>query len=150
MCDVRTQKEIVVNVPTNWSIHATIFCKETQKKNRDVIVLYIDDDIQSPIRIRVVLFWIMCALSKREHYISKKKYFELMIIFLWKWKMNFKFYQSIAQKVSYFFVRGKNYSSKTLTPSWLPIIIVCWKKIYFVQEKYCLYRIVSLHEKDDF
>ena len=41
----RSLKEIVVYVPTNWSTHATIFCKEIQKK------MSIDDD---PITIRVV------------------------------------------------------------------------------------------------
>ena len=61
------------------------FVRKRKKKNRDVIVLYIDDDIQSPIRIRVVLFWITGALSKRDHYMYfQKKYFVLMIIFLRK------------------------------------------------------------------
>ena len=75
-------------------------------------MLYIDDDIQSPIRIRVVLFWITGALSKRDHYIYKKKYFVLMIIFLRKWKINIKFYQAGAQMVLYFFVWGENLSIK--------------------------------------
>ena len=44
-----------------------------RKKNRDVIVLYIDDDIQSPIRIRVVLFWIMGAYYLKENTIFPKK-----------------------------------------------------------------------------
>ena len=57
-----------------------------RKKNRDVIVLYIDDDIQSPIRIRVVLFWITGALSKRDHLslYFQNQYFVLMINFLRK------------------------------------------------------------------
>lgn len=72
----RSLKEIVVYVPTNWSTHATIFCKEIQKK------MSIDDD---PITIRVVqLRWISLHLVLvyfLPSYSVQKLHFSLLIRF---------------------------------------------------------------------
>ena len=99
------------------------FVRKRKKKNRDVIVLYIDDDIQSPIRIRVVLFWITGALSKRDHYISKK-IFCTDDHFLKKMKNKYQILSSRSTNGFILFcVGGKIYPSKNnldflLQPIW--------------------------------